>query len=249
MKGCVSVVDTKVKEQIKKLVDLQKIDSDIYAIKKILEEKPVLLEELKEDFESEKEFFKELQGKLQRIQLDRKDQELQLQGKEDEIAKANAQLLQIKTNKEYTAKITEIERIKADKSLIEEKVLISYDESDSISEEVKKEEVKISEKEKIFLAKKKEIESEVFKLEERIKIFQEQRKGILPAVNPTYLNRYERLLNNKGGLAIVPIYSNSCGGCYMNLAPQIINEIKLSDEMVECEMCSRLLYLDEKSSS
>ena len=31
----------------------------------------------------------------------------------------------------------------------------------------------------------------------------------------------------------------------MNVTPQMINAIKMRDRLVECEMCSRILYLEE----
>jgi len=40
--------------------------------------------------------------------VDRKSKEVELQAKEEQIIKANGQLSQLKTNKEYQAKLSEI---------------------------------------------------------------------------------------------------------------------------------------------
>ena len=45
------VTSVSIKEQIKKLVELQKSDVDIYAFKRELEDKPARIVELKEKFE------------------------------------------------------------------------------------------------------------------------------------------------------------------------------------------------------
>ena len=70
--------------------------------------------------------------KFKSIQLKRKELELEMKAGEDDIAKSNIQLTQLKTNKEYQIKLNEIASIKADKSIIEEKILLSYDAADAV---------------------------------------------------------------------------------------------------------------------
>ena len=127
-----NMTQTSMKEQIKKLVELQAIDKEIYDYKRQLKEFPERLAQLKEQFETKKESLKRLDEELKTKQLERKEKEVDLQAKEEEIAKSNSQLSQLKTNKEYKAKLTEIEGQKADKSIIEEKILILFDEVDKI---------------------------------------------------------------------------------------------------------------------
>jgi hypothetical protein len=244
-KGNIGVPELSVKDQIKKVVELQKIDGEIYNLKVKLKEKPAVLEHLKEEFELHKGALAALEQKFKAAQLDRKAKELELKAQEEEVAKANTQLSQIKTNKEYTAKISEIEHIKADQSIVEEKILLSFEECDSINVEIEKEKLKVAEEEKNYLAKKKEAEDDIKVIEDRIKVLGSQRQQSIPGINGEYLSRYERILEHKGGLAIVPIEGGSCGGCFMNVTPQKINSIKMNDQLVFCEMCARILYLED----
>jgi len=57
---------------------------------------------------------------------------------------------------------------------------------------------------------------------------------------------YDRVVENRGGTALVPVVGNACGGCFMHVPPQVINKIKMYDEIVRCEMCARFLYLQEE---
>ena len=52
-------------------------------------------------------------------------------------------------------------------------------------------------------------------------------------------------LKGKEGLAMVPVRQNACGGCHLNLPPQVINEIQMKTELVFCESCARILYIEE----
>ena len=237
--------DVLIRDQIKRLVDLQKIDFEIYNLKRELKEKPDFLVQLKEKFESTKDGLKKLEDKLKTLLVDRKARELELQSKEGDITKANTQLSSLKTNKEYQAKLSEIEHMKADKSVIEEKILILFDEGDSINALIAKEKQAVAEEEKKFLAQKKEVDDLVKEIEDKLKVLESKRGQISPEINPAYLNRYERILENKGGLALVPIKAHSCGGCFMNVPDQVINEIKMRDRFIFCEMCARILYLED----
>jgi uncharacterized protein len=239
------VPELSVLDQIRKLVELQKIDGEIFNLKKEAKEKPAAVEVIKNEFEEQKAKLYELKEKAQVIQVRRKEQELELKSKEEEMSKANVQLLQLKTNKEYTAKLAEIENIKADKSIFEEKILLSFDESDAISAEMEKEKAKVAEAEKNYQAKTKELEDDVKLIEDRIKVLESQRKQVIPDIDQNNLKRYERILEHKEGMAIVPVQGNSCGGCYMNVTSQMVNAIKLRSSLVECEMCSRILYFED----
>ncbi|HPN55449.1 MAG TPA: C4-type zinc ribbon domain-containing protein [Candidatus Omnitrophota bacterium] len=234
-----------IKEQIGGLVKLQNVDAEIYDLKRQLEEKPEFLKSLQDQFETKKIKLHQLEEKHKAIQLDRKSKEGDLQVKDAAIAKANAQLSQIKNNKEYTAKIGEIESIKADKSIIEEKIIVAYDQADSIKTQIEKEKNVVQEEEQKYLQSKKSIDDEIKKIGQRIRELESQRGVLLPQINPAFLSRYERILVNKEGLAIVPVQGHSCGGCYMNVPAQVINEIKMYDELIYCEICSRILYLNE----
>ncbi|MCA9407686.1 MAG: hypothetical protein KC733_03280 [Candidatus Omnitrophica bacterium] len=238
--------DTSVKDQIRKLVELQKIDIEVFKLRKSLKEKPSIIENLKQEFEDKKEKLKNLEEKYKTILVKRKEIELELKGKEDEIAKANAQLSQLKTNKEYTAKISEIENLKADKSISEDKILASYDEADAAGAEIEEEKKNVDQQEKEFLAQKKVLEDEIKVMDDQIKVKESQRKQKLEGVDPNYLNRYEKILNHRDGFAIAPVVNNNiCGGCYMNVTSQNINVIKIGQELFQCEFCTRILYIEE----
>jgi len=234
-----------IKDQVKKLVDLQTIDIEVYRFKGDLEEKPAHLEEIRIGYEAKKAGLKSLEDKFKIIQVDRKSKELELLSKEGDIAKSNVQLLQLKTNKEYQAKLLEIENIKADKSLIEEKILMLYDDGDKVAAEIEKEKKFLVEEENKYLEEKKQVENIVRDIEEKLKILEMKRSQAAAEIDKNSLSRYERILTNKKGLAIVPVKGNSCGGCFMNVPDQVINEIRMHDRLLNCEMCARILYLED----
>jgi uncharacterized protein len=233
-------------EQLKKLVDLQTIDETYFQFKEQMKEKPRNIESLRVAFEKKKTNFNALQEKLKATQLTRKQQELDLKTIEESIARGNTVLSQLKTNKEYTAKIGEIEGLKADKSILEEKILTLMDEADKLAKDLEKEKALVDQEEENFLEQKSKIEAESAEIKDRLAVIEGQRKQVMPGIDPNLLRRYERILEHKGGIAIVPVKNTVCGGCFMNVTQQKVNQMKMRKEIVECEMCSRILYLEDE---
>jgi len=44
---------------------------------------------------------------------------------------------------------------------------------------------------------------------------------------------------------MVKLVNGACQGCNMNVPPQVINEVKMKNELIICENCSRILYIIE----
>jgi predicted nucleic acid-binding Zn-ribbon protein len=227
------------------LKKLQEIDSELFRLRREQQHKPLELERARQLLAEEQAKTSAAEARLNASQVQRKEKELELSTAEATVKKMHMQLFQIKTNKEYTAKITEIENIKADQSLVEEKILELYEEGDGIKTEIEKEKQVVAEEEKKYLGEKARIDASIKELEDRIRVFKAQRQQIVPGIEKSSLTRYERILANKEGLAIVPVRDDSCGGCHMHLPPQVINEIKMHDHLVYCETCARIIYLEE----
>jgi len=238
-----TVTGQNLKDQIRKLVELQVMDEEIFRFKRELREKPVEVEELKNEFESKKVTYKKLEDKLKVLQVAQKELELELKSKEEAISKADSSLSLLKTNKEYQARLLEIENLKADKSIVEEKILLSYDEVDAARKALDVEKAVVAQYEKEFNAKKKQVDDDLAIIADQVKVKESQRERIAPEVRPDYLSRYERVLKNKDGLGIVKVLDHSCGGCYMHLTEQVMNELKKYQEIIACDQCARILYL------
>ena len=88
----------------------------------------------------------------------------------------------------------------------------------------------------------KKIEDEIKSIESQLAQEETKRKQEAAAVDANILSKYERILEAKDGLAMVPIVNDTCGGCHMQLPPQVINEIRLKNEIIYCQICSRILY-------
>ncbi|MFH0827027.1 MAG: C4-type zinc ribbon domain-containing protein [Candidatus Omnitrophota bacterium] len=233
------------KAQISNLIKLQTIDSEIYALEHEKEAKPQEIKALEEAFEQKKQSLAALEKTLLDFQKQRKDKELELASKEEGTKKLQTQLYLLKTNKEYQTMLQQIEGIKADASVIEDKILALFDQTDKAKNEGEKEKQKLKEEEKVFLDQKKKAEDRIREIEDRLAQLQAQRKQVTPDIAEKILTQYERIMKNRDGLGIVSVKDDSCQGCHMLVPPQVINLIKMYERIITCEVCNRILYTDE----
>lgn len=239
------MAELSVLEQVKKLVALQAIDAQIYALNKEKEEKPKIIQELQKIFEDKKTNLNALNDKLKQLLVKRKTREVELGSKEEEIKKAQTALFSIKTNKEYQAKLKEIEGLGADKSVMEEDILKNYDEADVLKLQTDKETAFLKGEEEKLNKEKKIVEERLKEIEELLAQLDLKRKQILPDIDKKILVKYEQILKNRDGLAMVPVKNETCQGCFMNVPAQVINEINGHSSIIICEVCARILYLEE----
>jgi len=232
-------------QQIPILVKLQEIDSFLADLRNEIERKPLELGELKLRLEEKKKQLDVIQEDIKRIKINIKEKELELKSGEEEVKRLQSQLMQVKTNKEYKSLLMEIEGKKADNSLIEDNILDLMEEVDKKELELNKERDNFKHLEAEYSKEEARIKSEIAKIENQIKDKEKEREEVCSHLDTQLLSIYERLLKNRDGLAIVPVVNDACGGCHLSLRPQIINEIKRKDQLVTCERCSRILYLDE----
>lgn len=231
-----------IKEQIGNLVELQAIDAKIYELNKKMRAIPDELAKKNNEFEAKKSALNALEEKNKALLVKKKDRELELAAKEEAIKKLQSQLFAIKTNKEYTAMLKEIEGGKADKSLIEDQILGVFDELDSASNEINKEKDNLAQQKKDLDKDKSILDSDLKSMDQELVVLNAKRSQVVPKIDRRVLSTYERILRNKDGLAVVKVVDNSCQGCFMNVTHQTVNEIRMLDKLITCEACSRILY-------
>ncbi len=232
-------------KEIEILIKLQELDSRIYKIKAELKESPEQIYRHEKIFNEKTQVVKKLEDELKKNQLKHKEKELELGSREDNIKKQKTQLFQVKSNKEYNTLQMEIEKIKADNSILEEQIIIILEEIDKVKGLLNAEKEKLALEEKKFKEEKAKIELRVKELNQEIDALNCQRKQVIGAgIKKDVMALYERILENKGEFAIVQVKNDSCSGCCMSIRPQTVNELRLG-KLVTCESCARILYVED----
>jgi predicted nucleic acid-binding Zn-ribbon protein len=233
------------KSQLSNLIQLQKLDTEIYALKAEKSLKPDELKTIEAAFEQKKQNLANLEKNSLDLQKQKKDKEGELAVKEEATKKLQTQLYTLKTNKEYQAMLQQIQDSKADASLIEDKILGLLEEMDKLKAEIDKEKQRLQEEEKLSNIGKKKIQDREKEIDDRLSQLEAQRKQIFPSIEQKILSQYDRILTSRDGLAIVGVKHNSCLGCNMFVPAQVINLIKMYERIITCEVCNRILYIGD----
>jgi len=181
-------------------------------------------------------------SRVKQLESDRKQLELEVEGKKTQIEKYANQQLQTRKNEEYRALAHEIETCKADIMKIEDKEIVLMEQAEAAQREVVRATLEAN-------AAKKMVEDQIAQLgqrEENLKKdlaeMQQGRAELAAAVDPSALNRFERLFKSKGDNVVVGVHHGVCGGCHMKLPAQILVSCQGQKELVACSNCGRILY-------
>ncbi len=192
--------------------------------------------------------------KLTKVQSDRL--ELELKGRDEHIAKYRAALNLAKTNKEYAAILTELNTSKADNSKIETQALdllknIETDEADcgEIQGQIDEQKSKLEQV-------RKETEEKATLYEEEIADIQAEWDNAAKDVPADALQIFNRTADTYDGEALANVElqdekrgTYSCGGCFMSLTAESVNQLMSKDDIIRCGSCSRILVLKDKEVS
>lgn len=73
----------------------------------------------------------------------------------------------------------------------------------------------------------------------------EKAKKVEAEIQPKQRARFMRLLESKQGKAVSAVVDGSCSLCHFALRPHLQQRVRRSDEIIDCEHCHRILYVEE----
>jgi predicted nucleic acid-binding Zn-ribbon protein len=187
---------------------------------------------------------------LTKIQLDRL--ELELKSRDEYIAKYRAALNLAKTNKEYSAILTELNTNKADNSKLESDILELMKAADSDETECNELLTQIEEQKQKVDEIRKNAEVKSVDIEQEVTRVQLEWNTAAEKIDMQTLEVFKRTADTYDGEALAKAEQQdertgvySCGGCYMRTPDETINQLMTNDDLIRCSNCSRILVLDQ----
>lgn len=227
------------------LRQIQQIDLELKNIQEQLDIIPFNIARHKDELENYKKELSEDKKAIEKFTLETKEKEIEINSNQETLKKYNSQLYIVKTNKEYSSLLHEIEEIKRKNSHIEDDILESMEKIESKEKNVKEKTQNLGGLQEEFNRKEKEEIGREKALNEKLAQKRKEREEIAPKVDQSLLAKYQRISKSQDGLALVSIIGNDCGGCNLEIPPQTRNEIKLCSKIITCERCGRILYWEE----
>lgn len=188
------------------------------------------------------------------MEADRLD--LDVKSREADIAKLRASLQLTKTNKEYSALLTQLNTIKADSGKVEERVLTLLTQIDA----KKKTLAEIDVLRAAEVARLEEIRATVRDAEaaskSRLDALMAEREKAATSVPPRALDLFNRISQKNDGTAMARVARThpkrseyACDGCNMSINIEQVNAILSRDEAITCNNCGCILYCDSPAAT
>ncbi len=237
------------KEVLERLVELQKVDQQLRELHLLRGDLPHQVELLKQDVDQANTKLQEQKEKLQAYRLEKDALEMEIQDLESRKKKYQDQLYQVKNNREYDAVSMEIENVKEQTSNKETRIIELITLEEEIQQMIGESEDDAKQTQARLEEKEKDLERRISETEQEESQLQKDRVKLTETLNPRTVSAYQRIFNAKNGLAVVPVMRHGlCGGCYKNLPPQRVLEIREMRKMYLCEVCGRILVWDEEAA-
>jgi len=234
-----------VNEDLRSLVRLQDLMQAAEAIDEKVAAVPAEVARLEKNLLAVQQDLESTRARLSDLQKERRRLESELMGVEARIAKYQGQLLDVKTNKEYQAMLHEIEACRAERSALDERILIEMDEAEKRNAAIRAFEERLKEKRRATDEGKKRLEETRLALErekERVQGEQRQLTAVIPA---SLLDPFLKVARQRKGLALVAVREELCGGCHVRVMPKLIQQVRRATGLIACDSCKRFLYVPE----
>jgi predicted nucleic acid-binding Zn-ribbon protein len=229
-------------EQLKLLIETQKLDTEIIARQRVINQIPLRISSMEKPLGEARENLDARKKKSEAAEKKKRDKERTVEEIAQKIEKLKERTPQIKTNVEYQALLKEIEAAEKEKFSAEDEILELMELVDSESIELKGAEAALKAQEERAAELKKELEAEVQKAEGGLDELKDKRNAQADQLERDVYDLYMDLLENRDGLAVVEARNEICQGCNMNIMPQLFVEIKKNEELIHCPQCRRFLY-------
>jgi uncharacterized protein len=229
--------------ELERLISLQRAENDLRRVQTELALIPQRKAELEAELSAERgrlDAAREAQGGSQKA---RRTHEAGLQDLEGKRSKYKGQLTDVKTNKEYTALLHEIEGVEREIRALEDKILLEMEQMEGLAADVKREEGAFKQAEEKHRAAVKVIDDRLRVLTAEAEKLKAERDQVATTVNEDLLARFERIAK-KRGTAVAEAKDGTCQECHVKLRLQLYSEIKRNEDITECPACSRILFFE-----
>lgn len=226
------------------IVALQKKDLRLIRLLREVQDIPKRKDDIEQQVNGFKRKLEETSEQRKKIEVKINELENETSLANDRITKYKQQQMDADTNEQYRAFVKEIGTVEEEIKEFEEQEINFLEKLEDLKKFENKYNNHLSEAQESISDELKELNERNNELNERLEQMKADRKLSAEKCDPLILKKYVRILQNKKDIAVVQVSdtNNCCGGCHMQLPPQIINDAKNINKIVNCNFCGRIVY-------
>jgi predicted nucleic acid-binding Zn-ribbon protein len=191
-----------------------------------------------------KQSLLEMSAAVEACVKERRAHERDVEAQDAQTDKMRARLSELKTNKEYQAHLFELQMANKKKSELEDKVLACMEKIEQLQQTAKEAQNKVQAAEQVFTKEKQVLDELDSRLSAELAELESQQRDRSAQVESGLLGRYLKLKAARKDQPLAAIKGGMCAGCRLQIPPQLIAEVKRSQDLHTCPYCHRMLYWD-----
>ena len=230
------------KEQISDLRELQGVDLEIDRIDTAIITGDAELQMQREAIEMRQNDIAECLEKLGSGTERRQQLEAEIQEAQTLVKDRQNKMMKVQTNREYQSLLKEIEDAKNANRQREEELIKLLEQDEHLQKRNEEQTTLLAGEEAKLAAETTSREEAAVKLAAKRQKLAKDRDNKAKKVRADLLRKYEQIRAKRDGIAMVGVNRGVCFGCYMNVPPQLYNELLREDKLHMCPTCNRLLF-------
>ena len=233
------------REKLKALAELQKVDLEVASLRKAADVHPRQLAELERELGAARSAIEAERNRVADIERQKSTLEQNITDEKDKVKKWEARLAEQRSTREYSALAREIDIAKkANQTMADELVELSKTLGGA-REAVKGKEAEFSTRQEQLSVRMTELRTKQSQAESQVKELEGKRTSVASGVDPTLLRRYETIRKKRMPAMVGVVFGGTCLGCRMNVPPQLYNNLRVSLGTDVCPSCNRIIYAVE----
>lgn len=235
-------------KHLEQLVKLSQFDKEIVNFEPKIENEQAKLKAFSQTVEELAEQKDKLYSTIDDIKNKRIKNDLHLKELSDKLESIAGKHKVAKTEKEVKALQLEEEIAKEQISFANEEITRLDNLIETKNEELETLSKELGEEEESIKELKETIDKNICELEEqRTKVY-ENKSILVSEIDTKVLAFYEKIKRWAKETAVVPVKKQACYGCHMKLSDRFYSEFILSDEIMTCPHCGRIIYKEDEEA-
>ena len=232
------------RDQLKRLEDLQRHDAKIQELENARKAIPAKLAATQADLARIEAMLQTERAQVAETERYYGEQKFQLETDEEQVSGAKHKLAQAKNTKEYMAAQRETET-RRDGVASREAEIAKLVEAIEVKKKVLAERAAGVQALRESVQKDGEIAAErIAEIDGKIAELRGERDQLASEVKPDVLKRYSGIRIRRG-LAVVGVKNGTCRGCNMNIPPQLYIVLQRGVTIETCPSCHRIIYWED----
>ena len=227
---------------LQRLIKLQQLESTLADARATIAAHPQRLADADARLNESKQAVEAAKGRLKDNQEARRNLEKDVAVYQGRLTKFKDQLSLVKTNKEYQAMQKEMSVAEHEIGDHETHMLERMEEADGLAAELKTSESALKSEQAEIARDRQALDAERVSTAADLERTTEERAALAAQVSPEALAIFERIAHGRKGQAVAEAREGLCTVCHVRLRPQIFNQARRNDSIVQCDSCTRILY-------